>query len=886
MFPLSDLTRWLSAIGGVACATLVNFWIQRVTGTSIPFLPFFPAVMAVGFLAGVGPGVLALITSALTVGTLWLSPVGAIWRIEDPRHLYALLFYLAAGSAALGIALFARRQLTEARDIRRRLEIALDAGRMVTWEWDLRSGKKTFSGSARTVFGHSWVESNDPFDLVHPEDRDDIRNIVRASLAERTSYQFIKRIVLPDSGETRWLETHGHVQRDDDGRAFRVTGVTLDITERQKAAQQAQESERKFQVALDAGNITVWACDAERRYTWVYNAQMGFKSNQMIGRHIGDLTTRDNCPEYYDAIDRALATGKPERLPVTVSIAGQVRHYFAAIDAVKDPSGNVIGLVGASTDVTPTRTAELALQQSEQRERRRAAELEAVLSAVPAAVFISRDRECRRIFGSRLALELLRRPGDSEVLIGDPNAPPVAGMAVLDASGRELTAAELPLSRAAASGTPQHNARVQFVFADGAHKHLFGNAVPLLADSGLPIGAVSAFVDVSALVAIESQLKDEARRKDEFLAVLAHELRNPMAPIRYAAAMLRQSNTEKQVLRAGEVIERQSAHMARLLDDLLDVARITRGVIELRCEVLDLRRIVAEAIEHARPGVQERQHELEVTETPEAVAVHGDGSRLLQVVSNLIDNARKYTPPGGHIVVSLARDSVHATLKVSDNGIGLEPDSAARVFEMFARLHADRGAAAAGGLGIGLTVAKRLVELHGGSLSVESPGFNRGTTFTIRLPLAVAHDESAGPDEGSKVVSLFADKPQVLVVDDNRDAADSLATLLRSEGFPVKVAYDGITALRLFEQVRPTLVLLDLGLPDIPGHDVALRMRQMTHGQSLQVFAISGWGQEADRRRSRDVGTDEHLVKPVEPDTLLALMATRLHGGQSRASGH
>jgi signal transduction histidine kinase/CheY-like chemotaxis protein len=521
--------------------------------------------------------------------------------------------------------------------------------------------------------------------------------------------------------------------------------------------------------------------------------------------------------------------------------------------------------VGAFMDITSAKSAEIALIESERRERLRAQELAAVLEAVPAAIIIADSRDCQSVYGSRQAYALLRLQPGQNLSKSAPDGP--SNFRVVDQAGREIPPEELPLQKAAATGVPQRDVRLQLEFEDGTRRHLFGNTAPLLDEEGTPRGAVQALVDITELVETEQQLRIEVRRKDEFLATLAHELRNPMAPIRYATAMLKESSSHKQLQLAREVIARQSGHMARLLDDLLDVARITRGIIELHRDQVDVCDVLREAINLASPALSELRHQLVVTLPPETLTVNGDSTRLLQVFENLLDNAGKYTPSGGRIEVQLAQVGDEAVLQVRDSGVGLTTDMIPCVFDLFTRLHTGQDGPSRSGLGIGLTLSKRLVELHGGSIKVASEGLRRGATFTVRLPLSV---EGQGADRHPQenAIPLFSTKPPVLVVDDNADAADSLAELLRSEGFPVTVAYDGLNALGLFDQIAPGIVLIDMGLPDISGQDVSRQMRERPCGRKALIIAITGWGQEEDFLRSRIAGVDEHIVKPVDPNQL------------------
>ena len=366
------------------------------------------------------------------------------------------------------------------------------------------------------------------------------------------------------------------------------------------------------------------------------------------------------------------------------------------------------------------------------------------------------------------------------------------------------------------------------------------------------------------------EARESDRRKDEFLAMLAHELRNPLAPIRNAVRVLRLSDDRPTQERMGEVIERQVGHMARLLDDLLDVSRISRGRIALRREPVDLGAAVGRAVEAVRPSLEGRGLTLEVEPAPAPATLDADPTRLEQVLVNLLTNAVKYTDPGGSIRVGLETGPAEAVLRVRDTGVGIAPEMLPRVFDLFAQ--ADRSLdRSQGGLGIGLTLVRLLVELHGGTVTVSSPGVGQGSEFVVHLPAATTTNPAApapgaGPADGSA--------RRVLVVDDNVPAAESLAMLVRLSGHEARVVHDGTAALALAPEFRPDVVLLDIGLPGMDGYEVARRLRSVPGTPpSLLLIAVTGYGREDDRLRSRDAGIDHHLVKPVDFAVLEGLVA-------------
>ncbi len=375
-----------------------------------------------------------------------------------------------------------------------------------------------------------------------------------------------------------------------------------------------------------------------------------------------------------------------------------------------------------------------------------------------------------------------------------------------------------------------------------------------------------------ASVAIENarlygELRAQDRRKDEFLALLAHELRNPLAPLRNGLQVMRLAEGEPDaVAEARDMMERQLGHMVRLIDDLLDVSRISRNKMELRRGRVPLADVVRCAVETARPAIDEAGHDLAVSLPPEPVFLDADLTRLAQVFGNLLTNSAKYTPPGGRIRLTAERRGADAFVSVRDNGIGIPAESLPTIFDMFSQV--DRSIErSTGGLGIGLALVKGLVEMHGGAVTAESPGPGQGSTFTVRLPVL---RESAGHSSGALTGAgphAAGRGRRVLVVDDNRDAATSMAMMLRLMNNEVRTAHDGVEAVAAAETFRPQVVLMDVGMPRLNGLDATRRIREQPWGHEVAIIALTGWGQEGDKERSREAGCDGHLVKPVSlPD--------------------
>jgi len=367
-----------------------------------------------------------------------------------------------------------------------------------------------------------------------------------------------------------------------------------------------------------------------------------------------------------------------------------------------------------------------------------------------------------------------------------------------------------------------------------------------------------------------AELKDEERRKDEFLAVLAHELRNPLAPLRNALHLLRSEPDRDQAEQARAIMDRQLASLVRLVDDLLDVSRLMSDKVELRKESIELAAVFARAVDVVRGQVETDGLELIVALPEEPIRFEGDEVRLAQAIGNMLSNAVKYTDKGGRIFLSGERDQDRIVIRVRDTGIGIPPDLLPRVFDLF--VQADRSLARSqGGLGIGLMLVKRLVEMHGGRVQAASDGLGRGCEFTVTLP--IASPSEAGGDVERRDAGVRAESRRVLVVEDDPDSAQSLAMLLQIWGHRVEVALDGHKALDAARSFGPEIVLLDIGVPGLDGYEVAERLRS-EHGSGLKLVALTGYGREDDRQRSRDAGFDRHMTKPLEPPCLRDMLAS------------
>jgi two-component system CheB/CheR fusion protein len=392
-------------------------------------------------------------------------------------------------------------------------------------------------------------------------------------------------------------------------------------------------------------------------------------------------------------------------------------------------------------------------------------------------------------------------------------------------------------------------------------------------DAGRGELVLLAIEDVTERKAVAEQLRDESKRKDEFLAMLAHELRNPLSPIMHAVHLLRRGVAGTSAPKFYDMIERQTRRLVRLVDELLDVARISRGHIELKRESVDLADIARHAAEASRGRIGEYHHDLVLAFADAPVQVEGDPVRLEQIISNLIENAAKYTEPGGHIALKITQENDEAVLSVRDNGIGLAPEQLETIFDLFAQVDSSP-ARSGGGLGIGLTLVRRVLELHGGRIEARSAGLGHGSEFIVRLPLQSSN--SAGPPDTARntLATVRTDHPRrVLIVDDSSDTAESMALLARSWGHEVVIASDGPTALVLAEQFAPERALVDIGLPGMNGYELARRLREKAQHRDLYLIAVTGYGREGDKKAAEAAGFNMHLVKPGDIDRLRELLS-------------
>lgn len=630
-----------------------------------------------------------------------------------------------------------QRAEEELNDIRSRMEAALNAGAIGTWNWNVVEDQFFADASFAAIFSlHPNIVSGHGLhrilNSIHPEDRSRIVNRIQQTLASEKQFEESYRIAQPD-GTWKWVTARGQVERDEKGRAVRLPGVVIDITDWKKSEEQlarltaeSEQRRRLYETILSSTPDFVYVFSLDYRILYANDSLLkmwGFSWDETIGKTFLNLG--------YEA--------------------WHAEMHCREIDQVRDT--------------------------------------------------------------------------------------------------RQPLRGEVPFD-----GT--HGRRI--------YDYIF---VPVFSEDGEVVAVAGTTRDVTQRKRLEDALRESDRRKDEFLAMLAHELRNPLVPIRSGLDLLAMDAHEH-----GEIIDSmkdQMTHIIRLVDDLLDVSRIMQGKVELRKEQVEIADLCRRSIEIAKPTIKAHHHEL-ITSVPlEPVWLDADPVRLIQVIGNLLNNSSKYMSPGGKIELQVERDVDEARIRVKDYGIGIEPELLPKVFDLFTQSSRslDR---AQGGLGIGLTLVQRLVEMHGGTVSAQSDGIGHGSTFMIRLPISASVGTSSRPP-----IDPVRQVPRrILVVDDNRGATYVIGKLLEKLGnHQVWIAHDGVSALAKVKEHDPELIFLDIGLPGMDGYEVCRAIRQSSRRDQLLIVALTGYGQEGDRAKSKEAGFDEHLVKPPSIQQIRSVLA-------------
>jgi PAS domain S-box-containing protein len=751
-----------------------------------------------------------------------------------------------------------RRSLQEEAGLdSERVHLALDAGAIVgTWVWTVPDDCFIADARFAATFDidadicRAGLPLEQVMDSIHPADVERVGGAVADALARggpyRCEYRVRQRV-----GGFRWVEANGRVELDADGKPTRFPGVMLDIEHRRLAEAERDRATGLLRTFIEAVPGVVYAKDRDGRLV-IGNrgvAQLlGLPPEEFLGRTDAEVLADPAEAEAVMRTDRRImASGVAEQVEETIRFPdGSAAIWWSTKAPLRDESGEVVGLIGASVDITGRKRMEEALRLSEQR-----AALAMDVARLGSWSWdlrsgeITVDARCREICGLPGTLPVLLDTVRERIHPDD-----------LQRVGRAWATA------LRARRSIRFSEEFRWIRPDGSEVWIASRVQVSERSGALPRTVVGTAIDVTERRQMVEALTLADRRKDEFLAMLAHELRNPLAPISGAAHLLGiAADDSKKVRHAAAIISRQVRHMTDLVDDLLDVSRVTRGLVDLEREPVDMRAVVAAAIEQVEPHLQARRHTFTTAFEPGSAVVLGDRNRLVQVISNLLNNAAKYTPQGGRIELGVACSGDRVRVHVTDNGIGIEATLLPHVFDLFTQAERtpDR---AQGGLGIGLALVRSIARLHGGDVVAESAGTNAGSTFALTLPRAAAREV---PRYDHAFEARAGAPKDILVVDDNVDAATTLAEVLRAAGHRVATAADGSEALqRAGERARWDVIVLDIGLPDMTGYELAAKLRELAGAGEATLVALTGYGHAHDHVLSRSAGFHHHLVKPVD----------------------
>jgi PAS domain S-box-containing protein len=632
---------------------------------------------------------------------------------------------------------------------------------------------------------------------------------------------------------------------------------------RKRAEEELRKRSEWLRITLASIGDAVISTDVEGRITFLNGVAeflTGWLEREAMGRPLAEVfqivNERTREPGPNPAL-RALREGTVVGLAnhtILIARDGTERPIDDSAAPIRDDSGTAVGAVLVFRDVT---------------DRRRAEEAQARLAAI---VESSQDA-------------IISKTLDGVIRSWNAGAERVFGYAPEEAIGRSITLIIPPdrrdeeyeiLARISQGERIEHFETIR-VSKQGRLIDISLTVSPIRAREGRIIGASKIARDITDRKRVDKALAEANQRKDQFIALLAHELRNPLAPLRNGLQVIRLAGTDTNaVTQAREIMDRQLSHMVRLIDDLLDISRVSQNKMELRRSRVLLKDVISSAVETARPAIEEAGHEFTLSLPPEPVYLDADLTRLAQVFSNLLNNSAKYTERGGRILLSAERQGGEVSVSVRDTGLGIPANDLPRIFDMFSQV--DRSVErSTGGLGIGLALVKGLVEMHGGTVTATSPGQGKGTTIEVRLPTLESTAVPAAGVASESEPAPAGPRRRILVVDDNRDSANSMAMMLTLMGNEVRTAHDGFEAIETAREFHPKAILMDLGMPKLNGYEATQRIREQPWGRDMIIIAMTGWGQEADRIQSHEAGCDSHLVKPVNLSELESLL-TELEG--------
>ncbi len=660
-----------------------------------------------------------------------------------------------------------------------------------------------------------------------------------------------------------------------DGGLESICMVVTNLTERKQAAR-ISSNEQFVQRLIERAPVGIAVVDERLHYVLANPVYRALAGEQLVtGRSMAEVFAPPIVRIVAPLVRQVLQTGEPLNLPECAVPDAAQSWWNLSLVPLQESSGSTSSVLILTEDISERKAAIAREAQILERTLNEQQHWQAQLQASEDRLQIGLTSVRAGVFDwDLISGDIVWTDGHYTLLGLEPNTEPATyELWRRHVHPDDLDYVEAAQRRAIETGE-RYAADYRVLAADGEERWLQGQGL-IVSRAGISKRMVGAIVDITARKKAEEELrhsqealKEADRRKDEFLATLAHELRNPLAPIRTVAHMLVSPKlTPEQLHWAHTIIQRQAGHMALLLDDLLDISRITLGKLLLKKEQVKLTEVVDAAVEAARPLIDSKNHSFTVS-LPADIVLDADPLRLSQILSNLLTNAAKYTDPAGHIELYGVAEADTLVLSVKDDGIGLPSDMLDRIFDMFSQVEGS-SQRSDGGLGIGLALVKGLVELHGGTIEAKSAGPAHGSVFTVRLPLAPTECTVAA-DTDKLSQPMIARR--VLIADDNKDAAEALAALLELANHDVRVAHSGRAALTLAQTFRPDVALLDIGMPELSGYEVAHALRQEPWGAGILLIALTGWGQDDDRQRAKDAGFDRHMTKPIDPGELVALL--------------
>ncbi|MCL7422947.1 MAG: PAS domain S-box protein [Methylobacter sp.] len=861
--------RLMSAVLIAVIAVLLQQWLWPYI-PSLMWLLLYPAVFFSAWIGGFWGGITSTVIAAMS-GLYFFAPPYEAWHVQELQHSYSILIFTVMGILiSITHEKLKRSQIalqksndSKMKTNHERLMLTLDSIHAGLWEWDVQTNQIFWSEGLQLMYGlhpdtppsyDNWLAS------VHGDDRVPVVARLNDVVSRGREINLEWRVAnLPDNQE-RWIMSNGQPIFDDQGNLILYRGIVLDITQRKRQEQILKERKQRLDFALSTLEAGAWELNLQNhtaQRTLLHDQIFGYQ--ELLPEWTFEQFIQHVLPEDRDRVSQrfttALQTLNDWSFECRIRRAdGNIRWIYAKGRLKQDPQGRPVSMTGIVQDITERKLAAESLARTH-------ALLDALMRQAPIG-FAYFDRELRYVLINDSLAAINGLPAEAHI-----------GKRVHDIVPTLVSTAESVIARILATGEPVKDCEFsgETLLTPGVTRYWNESWYPLYDSAGEITGFGAMVEDITERKCAENKLKEIDRRKDEFLAMLAHELRNPLAPISNAARIMKCSKLDEARLAwCRDVIDRQVEQLVRLVDDLLDVSRISRGKIELKKDMLEVSAVIQRAVETSQPLMEARRHAFSVQLPPEPVYIEGDLVRLSQVVSNLLNNAAKYTGAGGHITLSAETVDDDILIRVRDSGRGIDPSVLPNLFQLFYQVDStiDR---AEGGLGIGLALVKSLVAMHGGEVWATSAGRNQGSEFVVRLP--ALPPASKIPASLPKELVPAHDPLRILVVDDNRDAAQTLSLLLTGEGHTVQLTYDGLTGLQAALTDPPQVMLLDIGLPGMDGYTVARTLRRHPGLDMTHLVALSGYGREVDRERAQAAGFNNYLTKPVNFDELQAVLS-------------